>query len=155
MSDEYIVGIGDSIQLELVVEPVIEIAISESPKFKRVVEIKILNDGTELTIGNDQFKFAIPIEYGGYILSSAQAFVTTVSSSGNITIQVRNVTTGEDMLSTPIRIDATEFTSYTSSLASVTDDDHYVVSTGDIIAIDVDGAGTGAKGLGLILTFEI
>jgi hypothetical protein len=28
------------------------------------------------------------------------------------------------------------------------------VAVGDRIAIDVDGAGTGAKGLGVILTFE-
>ena len=58
------------------------------------------------------------------------------------------------MLTTKISIDASEFTSYTAAAAPVIDTGNDDVATGDLIAIDVDVAGTGAKGLGVILTFS-
>ena len=67
-------------------------------------------------------------------------------------IQIRNVTQTADMLSTRITIDASEFTSYTAA-AAVIDTGNDDVATGDLIAVDVDVAGTGAKGLGVILRF--
>jgi hypothetical protein len=57
------------------------------------------------------------------------------------------------MLSTPITIDVSEFTSYTSAIPSVVNPANGNVATGNLIAIDVSVAGTGAKGLGIILTF--
>jgi hypothetical protein len=39
--------------------------------------------------------------------------------------------------------------------AAVINTDYDDVATGDLIAIDVDVAGTGAKGLGVILTFSL
>jgi hypothetical protein len=57
-------------------------------------------------------------------------------------------------LSTPITIDQSEQTSYTAAVSSVVDSAHRVVSTGDLIAVDVTAAGTGAKGLGVILTLD-
>jgi hypothetical protein len=59
------------------------------------------------------------------------------------------------MLTTKITIDASEFTSYTAATAPVIDSANKDVATGDLIAIDVDVAGTGAKGLGVILTFTL
>lgn len=121
----------------------------------KTVQIKIMDDATILTTGDGKFIFAISAELGGMNLTSANAYVTTVSTSGMPTIQVRNITNGNvDMLSTPITIDANEFTSYSAATPSVVDGANDGVTTGQLLAIDVDAAGTGAKGMGIILTFE-
>ena len=53
----------------------------------------------------------VPLAFNGLNLTDADAFVTTVSSSGLPTVQIRNVTQTADMLTTKITIDASEFTS--------------------------------------------
>ena len=123
------------------------------PKTSIEYEIKVISETTTLTTGDGQFIFAIPSDLNGMNLISAQAFVTTVSSSGLPTVQIRNVTDSVDMLTTKITIDASEFTSYTAATPSVRDTANDDVATGDLIAIDVDVAGTGAQGLGVILRF--
>jgi len=122
---------------------------------KRVFQIKLIDDSTIATTGDGKIIFMIPEEVNGMNLVQAEAFCSTVSSSGLPNIQVRNVTDTVDMLSTAITIDATEFTSYTATTRSVVDATHDDVVTGDIIAIDVDGAGTGTKGLGVVLSFQL
>ncbi len=123
---------------------------SSNPQF----DIKVLTDYQTLSTGDGQFVFAIPLDVNGMNLTSVAAYVTTVSSSGLPTIQIRNVTQTADMLSTKITIDASEFTSYTATTAAVIDTGNDDVATGDLIAVDVDVAGTGAKGLGVILGFS-
>jgi hypothetical protein len=119
------------------------------------LEIKVIDDATVLTTGDGKIVFAVPASLNGTDLTAAHAFVTTVSSSGLPTVQLRNVTDSVDMLTTKISIDASEFTSYTAAAAPVVDTTHDDVATGDLIAVDVDVAGTGAKGLGVILTFTL
>lgn len=122
---------------------------------KRIVQVKVFDDATALSTGDGKLIFCVTPELNGYNLVDADAFVTTVSSSGTPIVQIRNVTDSVDMLSTRITIDANETTSYTAATAPVIDATHDDVSTGDLIAIDVDGAGTGAKGLGAILVFQL
>ena len=119
------------------------------------IEVKVIDDATTLTTGDGKVIICIPAALGGCDLTAAHAFVTTVSSSGLPTVQIRNVTQAADMLTTKITIDASEFTSYTAAAASVIDTSNDDVATGDLIAVDVDVAGTGAKGLGVILTFSL
>lgn len=117
-------------------------------------EIKVFADDRAITTGNSKFVFAIPRDVSNSFLRIAQAFVSTVSSSGLVTVQIRNITNGNsDMLSTRITIDVGEFTSITATTPAVIDDAANQVSYGDLIAIDVDVAGTGAMGLGVILQF--
>ena len=122
---------------------------------KRVIQVKVIDDLTTLTTGDGKVIFLVPQELNGYNLVGANAFVTTASSSGTPTIQIRNVTDAVDMLSTRITIDANEYTSYTAAAADVVDATYDDVATGDRLAVDVDVAGTGAKGLGIILTFQL
>ena len=117
-------------------------------------DIKVLTDFQTLSTGDGQFVFAIPADLNGKNLTSVAAYVTTVSSSGAPTIQIRNITQTADMLTTKITIDASEFTSYTAATPAVIDTSNDDVATGDLIAIDCDVAGTGAKGLGVILEFS-
>jgi hypothetical protein len=128
---------------------------ADSDYGKRIIQIKVIDDTTTLTTGDGKIIFCIPVELNGYNLVDADAFVTTVSSSGLPTVQIRNVTDSQDMLSTSITIDANEFTSYTAATAPVINASYDDVATGDRIAIDVDVAGTEAKGLGVILSFQL
>jgi hypothetical protein len=68
-------------------------------------------------------------------------------------VQIRNVTDAVDVLSTAITIDQSEFTSYTAATPPVINTANDDVATGDIIAVDVDGAGVSAAGLSVHLTF--
>ena len=122
----------------------------------RTVQIKLMDDATILTTGDAKFTFAISAELNGMNLADADAYVTTVSSSGTPTIQIRDLTNGNvDMLSTPITIDANENTSYTAATPAVINTANDNVATGDLLTVDVDVAGTGAKGLGIILKFTV
>ena len=115
--------------------------------------IKVFSDTTTLATGDGKFIFVISSDLDGARLTAAEAFVTTVSSSGTPTVQVRNITDAVDMLSTAITVDASEYSSYTAATRSVVNATNAVVATGDRIALDVDTAGTGAKGLGVLLKF--
>ena len=122
---------------------------------KKTVQLKVMDDATVVTTGNGKLIFCIPPSINGLNLIDADAFVSGVSSSGAVTVMIRNVTQAADMLTTAITIDASENTSYTAATAPVIDTANDDVATGDLIAIDVDGAGTGADGLGVILVFGI
>lgn len=119
-------------------------------------------DDAVVSIGDSAFVWAIPDDLEvpegyteGWNLTHAAAFVSTASSSGVVEVQIRNVTTGLDMLSTKVTIDANEMTSYSAATPPVINLSNDHVTKGDLIAIDVDNAGTGAEGLGVILRFEL
>jgi hypothetical protein len=120
---------------------------------RRTIEVKVFDDATAVTTGDGKIIFCIPETLDGFDIVAANAFVTTVSSSGAPTVQIRNITQAADMLSTRITIDASEYTSYTAATPAVINNGD--VDTGDLIAVDVDVAGTGAKGLGVILTLQL
>jgi len=96
----------------------------------------------------------IPDTLNGMNLVAVAAHVTTVSSSGLVTCQVHNVTTGQNMLSTALTIDANEKDSSTAATAAVIDTSQDHVATADELRIDVSAAGTGAKGLMVELQFQ-
>jgi hypothetical protein len=126
-------------------------------------EIKVFADDEELETGDGAFIFAIPLDLDESTLRYANAFITTVSSSGLVTVQFRNVTQGVDMLSTRITIDVGETNGETAATPAVIKTSDIVIPypltdasvfERDLIAIDVDTAGTGAKGLGVMLGFD-
>ena len=119
----------------------------------RMFQLKIVDDTTAITTGDGQLVFMIPPELDGAMLVRAEAFVSTASSSGAPAIQVRNITQSLDVLSTAITIDANEKTSLTAATKPVIKPT-VIFRSGDLIAIDIDTAGTGAKGLGVQLSFQ-
>jgi len=131
-----------------------EVVAIETDLAQKVLQVKVLDEATALAVGNGKLVFCIPTKLNGMLLKTANAFISTTSSSGDVAVQVRNITKAVDMLSTTIGITATDYSSYESATPGVVDTAHDDVSTGDLIAIDIDGAGTGAKGLGVILTFS-
>ena len=110
-------------------------------------------NGSAITTQEEVAYARVPSTMNGLSLLSVAAHVSTVSSSGLPTVAIRNVTTGFDMLTTSLTIDVSEKDSLTATTPAVIDASHKVVSTGDEIAIDIDVAGTGTKGLVVEMIF--
>ena len=127
---------------------------------EKIVYIKVLDNVTALTTGDGKAYITIPDNLNGMNLVDADIAVYTTSSSGNPTVQLHNLDYSggaQDMLSTRMTIDAggAELSSYTAATPPVINSSYDDVATGDRIRIDVDVAGTGTKGLDVILTFQL
>ena len=119
-----------------------------------VLFIKVYSDTQTVATGDGKFIFEVSEDMDGMNLIDVETYVTTASSSGNPTVQIRNVTQTADMLTTRCEIDANEKNSKDAATQAVIDTANDDVAWGDHIAIDVDVAGTSAMGLGVILTFS-
>ena len=77
-----------------------------------------------------------------------------MGTGGSITnVQIHNITTGYNMLSTPITIDLNEKDSSTAATPPVIGGQNDV-STGDVIRIDVDAVATNTLGLEVRMVFS-
>lgn len=122
----------------------------------KLIEIMASDMSTAITTGDGKAGFMVPASMNGMNLIRAHAaLLAAQSTSGTPTIQIRNATQAADMLSTRITIDANESTSHTAATAPVVDTANDDVATGDLIYVDVDVAGTGAKGLLVTLEFQL
>ena len=130
---------------------------------KRTVSILVSDpNGDAITIGDGKAVFPIDTTLNGMNLVAVKGYLSTVSSSGAPNVQIRRsrrssatARTTADMLSTALTIDASEFESADAATAAVINTSNDDVQTGDMIFIDIDGAGTGAKGLQVLLTFQL
>lgn len=130
---------------------------------KRVCQVLVSDPtGSAITTGDGKAGFRISSALNGYNLVGVAASLGTVSSSGAVTVMVRrsrrtNATTrsSADMLSTAITIDVSEFDTEDAATPAVINGSNDDVQTGDHIYIDIDGAGTGAKGLIVELVFQL
>jgi hypothetical protein len=121
-----------------------------------VVSIQVTDPGgSALTTGDGKAYFRVPSTLNGCDIVAVAAHVTTVSSSGTPTVQIHNVTDTVDVLSTAITIDANEKDSSTAATPAVINGSNDSVATADELRIDVDVAGTGAKGLIVELQFRL
>jgi hypothetical protein len=82
-----------------------------------------------------------------FTLTAVRASLNTVSSSGIPTVDINEG--GVSILSTKLTIDASEKTSTTAATAAVISD--ATLADDAEMTIDIDVAGTGAKGLKVIL----
>lgn len=124
---------------------------------ERVVEILVSDpNGDAITVGDGKAYFRVPSSMNGMNLVEVAAHVTTASASGGpILIQIRNSTQTADMLSTRITIDDTEIDTGTAAAAAVIDTGNDDIASGDIIHVDIDDPGSGAKGLLVQLIFRL
>jgi len=114
---------------------------------QRTLIVKCVADGIGPSVGNGITHVVIPSTLDGKNLWTANAHVYTVGTGGSITnVQIHNLTTGYDMLSTPITIDLNEKDSSTAATPSVTSSNNSI-STADVIRIDVDAVATNTLGL--------
>jgi hypothetical protein len=117
----------------------------------RLVSIWIpLNGATALTTG-DKAYLRIPAKLNGGVLSAVAAACKVGSSSGVVTLLVKNGATS--MLTTNITLDETETDTLTALTAAVIDAANDDIATGNLIEISCSGAGTGVTYCGVELTF--
>lgn len=125
---------------------------------KRLIGVLVTDpNGSAITTGDGKAYVRIPPELNGYNLVAVGASVSTVSSSGTPTFQIRRVRSGAsaDMLSTAITIDANETDSSTAATPAVINTSNDDVQTADQINVDFDVAGTGTKGVFISLSFQL
>ena len=122
------------------------------PYIERTLVIKCVADTVAPATGNGITHITIPSTLDGKNLYSAQAHVYTVGTGSLTTVQLHNLTDGQDMLSTAITIDASEKDSSTAATPSVTGT-YNGVSTADVIRIDVDVVATNTLGLEVRMVF--
>lgn len=129
-------------------------AVEEVSSSTSTVQLLVFDLTESVSTGDSKSKLIIPASLNGWNLTGALAYVDTVSSSGLPNIMIRNVTDTVDMLSTALTIDESANSSSTATTPVVIDTAHDDVATNDVIAVDVDAAGTGTKGLIVTLTFS-
>ncbi|WSH59835.1 hypothetical protein U8P68_10940 [Rhizobium ruizarguesonis] len=102
------------------------------------------DETTDITTGTAKATFRMP---AGVTLTAVRASLTTASSAGVVTVDINEG--GSSILSTKLTIDAGEKTSTTAATPAVISD----ASLADDaeITIDIDTAGTWAKGLKVVL----
>lgn len=117
-----------------------------------------LNGTTALTT-SDKAYFRIPSAITGMNLVSVSATVGTgasgSSSSGVPTFTVKNVTDGNQMLSTSLTVDASEYTSATASTPAVINASFDDVVTDDLIEVACTVAGTGVTYATILVWFQL
>lgn len=109
-----------------------------------VIGISVVSETTALTTGTAKRTFRMPF---AFTVTEVRASVSTVSSSGLPTVDINEA--GASILSTKLTIDANEYTSTTAATPAVISDP--ALADDAEITIDVDVAGTGAKGLKVFL----
>lgn len=104
-----------------------------------VIGIPVSDTITAITTGTAKVTFRMPF---AFTLTAVRASLSTASSSGLPTFDINEA--GSTILSTKLTIDANEKTSTTAATAAVISDT--ALADDAEITIDIDVAGTGAKG---------
>jgi hypothetical protein len=115
----------------------------------------LINSTDALTTSTGKAYVRIPSVLTGMKLHSVAAHCQGASSSGNITIQINNTTTTNNMLSTVLTIEEGEYDSLTSATTAVINSSYATVTTGDWLYISCPTAGTGVTWLFVELQFQI
>ena len=127
----------------------------DTPFFYRTIIIKALPDADDTYVGNGITAVTIPATFDGLYLYSIGGHVYTAGTGDTTDIQLHNLTTALDVLTTKLTIDAGELDSSTAAAAAVIGDDNRVY-TATVLRIDVDqiASGSAAKGLEIRMEFR-
>lgn len=107
---------------------------------KREILVDVIPEATAITATARKISFRLPYAFK---LTDVTGSLGTASTSGAVTVDINEA--GTTVLSTKLTFDQDELTSSTAAAAEVISDS--VIAADAEITIDVDGAGTGAKGL--------
>jgi hypothetical protein len=139
-------------------------AVTDAKLATEYIYIKVFSAIQPWSTGDGKFKFTIlDGRLNGATLADVEISCDTPSTSGAVTVQIargrRATPSGapsyNDMLSTAATIDVNEYTSIDATTAPVINASYDDIAYGDIIRIDIDGAGSGTKGLDVILKFTL
>lgn len=112
----------------------------------QVLIVVIGDETTNITVGTAKVTFHMPYTFS---LVKVKAGLSTASSSGNPTFDLND--DGVSVFSTTLSIDANETFSDTATTPAVLTSPTVVIDSGSVMTIDIDTAGTGAKGAKLYL----
>lgn len=115
-----------------------------NPTVKVSICIAVSDETTDITTGSAKVTFRMP---HAMTLTEVRASLSTASSSGNPAIDVNEG--GVSIFSTTLTVDSGEKTSTTATTPAVISDPS--LADDAEITIDIDTAGTGAKGLKIYL----
>jgi hypothetical protein len=107
-------------------------------------EYALSDETTAITTGVAKLTVRMPY---AFTITEVRAYVNTVSSSGVVTVDINEG--GVSILSTKLTIDASEKTSTSAAIPAVLSDTS--LADDAEITFDIDTAGTGAKGLKVVL----
>ena len=110
--------------------------------------IALSDETTSITTGTAKVTFRVP--YAITLYQIPRASLATASTSGNPAIDINK--NGASIFSTTLTIDANEKTSVTAATPAVLSTTTF--ADDDEISMDVDTAGTGAKGLKVTLYYR-
>jgi hypothetical protein len=110
-----------------------------------VLVIAVTDEATAITAGTAKVTFRMP--FAMTLTALPRASLNTVSSAGNPAIDINEG--GASIFSTTLTIDSGEKTSVTAATPAVLSDS--ALADDAEITIDIDTAGTGAKGLKVVL----
>jgi hypothetical protein len=124
----------------------------------KTVVLKVYNEASAIASGDGKMYFTVPAALNGMNLTSVGGHLYTAATSGVVGVMIRNVTSAVDMLSAAkiLEWDVTEKDTATAGAASaaVISTANDGVATGEEIAIDIDAAASGAKGMEIRLSFK-
>jgi len=130
----------------------------DTPFFFRTIVIKALPDANDTYVGDGITAITIPSTLNGLYLYSIAAHVYTAGTGATTDVQLYNLTTAVDVLSTKLTIDAGETDSSTAATPVVinTSGDINKVYTATVLRIDIDqiASSTAAKGLEIRMEFR-
>lgn len=123
-------------------------------------QIEVFEPDRIVLAGDESFEWEVPEDLDESTLMKVDGYLTTPSSSGTVQVQLAKLPDGfnvgeVDLLTTKINIPAGEVNAKESGSPPEVDDTPGVADVvwGDHIRVDVDNAGSGAKGLGIIAYF--
>ncbi len=120
-----------------------------TPLDTTVVQLKIVTDKTAVSVGSDVLYWTIPLEFAGYIIAHADIAVTVPAVTGNTSIDV--LYEGLSVLTSKPSIMSGTKNSYVGTRGQTND---MTVRAGGGLSFDILSAGTGAKGLEVMLVLE-
>jgi hypothetical protein len=112
---------------------------------RQILVVAASDETTTLTVGTNKIRFRVPHSFK---LLSVRATLNQASSSGLVTVNVKR--NGTSLFTTKVTLDVSELTSATAATPSVlTTPSGIDLYQDELIAVDVDTAGTAAAGLKL------
>lgn len=119
-----------------------------------IYAIEVFEADTVVKVLDNKFEWEVPEDLDGSTLVKVDAYLTAPSTSGTVQVMLSKESpagsAGADLLSTKINIDVGEYNMKDAATQPVINTGVATFAWGDHIRIDIDNAGTGAKGLGII-----
>jgi len=120
----------------------------------KVITFTHTDPAVSVATGDNKAFIIVTEELAGMDIISAQANADVAPTGAEINVQIHNETSGVNVFSTALTIDATEKTSTTAGTPVVIDAAEDDLTLGDKIRLDIDGVGSTIAGAGLFVTLR-